>query len=147
MSLQALNDFRNNPNSPIRLALSASLMTGAGAFTAGTFTTLSPLGGAVFGISTFLSYRFIDWTANQLCCCCSNLIFTISTFALSILGGVAAGAYATSAVGFPLTFTAGAALSGAMLATAIATFFVVGTCLCISWIATVMISNPRTQII
>lgn len=125
-------------------ALSATLMTGAGAFTAATCTTLSPLGGAVFGISTFLSSRIIDWTVTQACCCCKgNPIFTISKCTLSIFGGIAAAIVATKAVGFPLTFTAGLVLSNAMLAAAIATFFVKEGCLCISWIVTTFM--PRAD--
>jgi ABC-type branched-subunit amino acid transport system permease subunit len=112
-----------------------ALHAGAGAAAAAIFTTISPIGGAVFGSSYFLASRLVDWTCDQVNCCPDNIVSKIAKFVLAALGGVAAAAAITTLVGFPMTMMSGAMLTIATIGTALAAIIVIGGCLCSAGIA------------
>jgi hypothetical protein len=119
-----------------QLLFSASLMGGASALAAGLFTTISPLGGAIFGVSSLLSHRLVHSICNKVSCSSDSIIFKVAQFALSLIGGIVGGVLVTTTFGFPVTIATGIALTMASTATLIAAFLVSGGCLCSSAIAT-----------
>jgi hypothetical protein len=122
--------------SPAQLAFGAALMSSAGAVAAGLFTTISPLGGAIFGVSYLLSNRLIHWICDKVNCCPDSIIFKVAQFALSTIGGIAASVLMTSAIGFPMTMMTGVILTVASIGVTVATLLTLGGCLCSSAVAT-----------
>ena len=53
------------PYSPEHLFLGSALSAGSSALTAGIFTAINPLGGAIFGITSFLGGRLISWIYDK----------------------------------------------------------------------------------
>jgi hypothetical protein len=122
--------------SPARLAFGATVMGVAGAIAAGLFTTISPLGGAIFGVSYFLGHRLIHWICDKIGCHRGSMIFNVARFALSAIGGIAAGVLLTTFIGFPMTMANGAFLTVTSVAVTVAALLVLGSCLCCSVVTT-----------
>lgn len=135
---QALQNQLNNYNnySLTNLAFGTALLSGAGAVAAAIFTPIAPVGGAIFGGSYFLSSRLISFICDKANCCPDNPVAKVATFVLSLIGGIAAAAAITTAIGFPMTFAAGAVLTIATIGTAVGAILALGGCLCSSAIAT-----------
>ncbi len=136
MATQTNTHFPQNPYSPSQLIFGVIVMGGASAAAAALFTAIPPVGGAIFGVTSYLSSRVIDLTLEQFNCCPDNPLFKIGKCCLSLLAGIAAGAFVATAAGFPITVASGAVLTIAAIGTAIATILTLGSCLCSSAIAT-----------
>jgi hypothetical protein len=136
-TIQRNNQFQSQI-SPAQLAFGAALLGGAGAVAAGLFTTVSPLGGAIFGVSYLLSNRLIHWICDQINCCPESLIFKVGQFALATIGGIATSVLITTAVGFPMTMVTGIILTVASIGITVAALLTLGGCLCSSAVATGM---------
>ncbi len=130
------NNLIQQQFSPAQLAFGAALMGSAGAVAAGLFTMISPLGGAIFGVSYLLSNRLIHWICDKINCCPDSLIFKVAQFALSTIGGIAASVLITTAVGFPMTMMTGIILTVAAIGVTMAALLTLGGCLCSSAVAT-----------
>ena len=122
--------------SPARLAFGATVMGAAGAVAAGLFTTISPLGGAIFGVSYFLGHRLIHWICDKMSCYHGSMIFKVARFCLSVIGGIAASVLLTTAIGFPMTMINGAFLTVTSIGVTIAALLALGGCLCCSVVST-----------
>ncbi len=122
--------------SPAQLAFGAALMGAGSAIAAGLFTTISPLGGAIFGVSDWLSNRLIHWICEKVSCCPDDLIFRVAKSALAVMGGIAAGVLITTAAGFPMTLMSGVTLTVTSIGVTVAALLTLGGCLCSSAIAT-----------
>jgi hypothetical protein len=106
------------------------------AIAAGIFTAVSPLGGAVFGVSFFLSNRLVHWICDKVGCCPDHIIFKVGRFALSLIGGISAAVLVTTVVGFPMTAAACLILTAAPAVATVASLLVFGGCLCSSAVVT-----------
>lgn len=139
MTTQAL-DRNSNPtisfNIPSNLVVQGAIMGASGAAAGALFTLIDPLGGAIFGVSSFLSNRLIHWTIEKVGCCPANPVFKTAQLVLSLIVGIGAGILITTAAGFPMTFAAGVGLTIALIGTAIATILALGGCWCSSAITT-----------
>ena len=122
--------------SPAQLTFGAALRGGSNAIAAALFTSMSPLGGAIFGVSSFLSERLIHWICAKTTCSPEDTIFKIAQFALSVIGGIASGVAITTAIGFPMTILGGVVLNLASIGVTAASFVALGGCLCSSAVAT-----------
>lgn len=140
---QPLDHSQPNTNSPLYFVLATALQSGVGALAASLFTPIVPLGGAVFGASSFLSGRLIDWTAEKFSCCPDQALFKTARCVATFFGGIAAGALIATAAGFPITFAAGAVLTLAMMITHFALGLIMGSCMCSSAITTVLLLNSE----
>jgi ABC-type branched-subunit amino acid transport system permease subunit len=136
-TLQQNNQFQSQI-SPAKLVFGAALLGGAGAVAAGLFTTVSPLGGVIFGVSYLLSSRLIHWICDQINCCPESLIFKVGQFALATIGGIAASVLITTIVGFPMTMATGVILAVASIGITAAALLTLGGCLCSSAVVTGM---------
>lgn len=130
---------------PARMTFGTVLAGGTCAAAAGLFTTMSPLGGAIFGASGFLCSRLIHWIYDKVNCCPDNIIFKVAQSVLPIIGGIAAGAFITSAIGFPMTIMTGVLLSAASIAVTFAALIALGGCLCSSAAATGIILGRNDE--
>ena len=81
-----------NLNAPESLAFGTLVSSGLGAASAALFTSFSPLGGAVYGASYFLSGRVIDTICEKLSANAQHPAAKVARFAISTIGGIAAGA-------------------------------------------------------
>lgn len=137
---QPINSPSEPGFSPARLTFGIALMSAASAVAAGLFTTISPLGGAIFGASfgasCFLGHRLIHWICDKIGCCPDSIIFRVGKQGLSVIGGIAAGMLMTNAIGFSITMTGGVALIAASIGVAIAALLALGGCLCSSFVTT-----------
>ena len=102
------------------VAFGAAFVGGIGAVSAGLFTTISPLGGAVFGASYALGGHLISWICDKVGCCPDSMVTAVAKQALVTIGGIAAGALVTTLVGFPMTVTSAVTLSIAITVTLLA---------------------------
>jgi hypothetical protein len=123
-------------NTPAQLLFGAALSAGTGAVAAALFTTIGPVGGAIFGVSSFLSGRLVHFIFDKVDCFPESNVAKIAKFVLSSLGGIAAGALIATAVGVPLTFTAGLILTLGMGVVTLTSLLVIGGCMCSSAVAT-----------
>jgi hypothetical protein len=135
-SLTTPNYHLSQQNSPVRLAFGAALLGGAGAVAAGLFTTVTPLGGAVFGVSYLLSSRLVYWICEQVNCWPESIVFRIAELALSVIGGIGAAVLITTNVGFPITLATGIALMLTSIGVTAAALLTLGGGLCSSALAT-----------
>ena len=133
--------------SPARLTFGTVFAGGTCAAAVGLFTTMSPLGGAIFGVSSFLCTRLLHWICDKINCCPDNIIYRVAQLVLPIIGGIAAGALITSAIGFPMTIMTGVLLSAASMAVTFAALIVLGGCLCSSAMATGIILGRNDEVI
>ncbi len=122
--------------SSAELVFTAAFVTSASAATAGLFTSIGPLGGAIFGFSSWLSSRIIYWICDKVNCCPDHLIFRTAQLAFSTIASIAAAALITTTFGFPMTVTAGFVLTAASLSVTLAASLVLGGCFCLSAIST-----------
>ncbi len=119
-----------------QIAIGAAVMAGTTALAAGLLTATSPLGGAIFGVGSFLGHCLIHWISDKVGCCPDSLIFRVAQFALSTMGGISAGMLLTAVLGFQITVSAAILLTAASIAVAISTILTFGGCLCSSAIVT-----------
>jgi len=122
--------------SPARLAVGAVFEGATTALAAGLFTTISPLGGAIFGVSQWLSFHLIQWISDKINCCADSLIGKIAQLALSWISSTVIGVLVTTAIGIPITLATGAVLTIASLVVGIAVGLAFTGCFCSSAIAT-----------
>jgi|SRR6267154_2081624 len=133
---QPINIQFNQEFSPARMVFGTAFFGCAGAVVAGLFTTTSPLGGAIFGVSSLLSFRLIHWICDKISCYPDSIIFKVAQLSLSVIGGIAASALITTAIGFPMTVMTGALLIVTSIGVTIAALLVLGSCFCSSALAT-----------
>lgn len=136
MATQSSRSFVEQEFTPARLTFGAATMGGATALAAALLTTVSPLGGAIFGVSAFLGNRLIHWISDKVNCCPESPIYRIAQFALSTIGGIAAAALVTTALGFPITAATAAVLTVASIGVLISTILALGGCVFSSAIVT-----------
>ena len=137
---QQMHDY-----SPANLLFGAAFTAGSTALAAGAFTAISPLGGAVFGVSSFLSGRLINWICDKVNCFPDSIVARVAQFALSTIGGIGAAVLVTTLVGFPMTMTSGVILAVASIAISVAAGLALASCLCSSAIATgIALGNSAT---
>ncbi len=106
-----------------------TIMSGCtGAFSAWALTTINPIAGAVFGITSTWGSHIVSKLNDSMKCTTDSAVGKIAAFALQFLGGIGIGVLATSLLGFPLTFTAGLVLTGAWVLTGIAFSLIAGAC-------------------
>jgi hypothetical protein len=117
--------------SPAQMAFGIALMGGSSAIAAGIFTAVSPLGGAIFGVSQFFSSRLIHWVCDKINCCPDDIIFKVAQFGLSTIGGIGAAVLITAAIGFPMTMVTGLVLAATSVGVTIA-LLTLGGCFCSS---------------
>lgn len=122
--------------SPAQLAFGAVLMSSSSAIAAGLLTSISPLGGAIFGASYFLSNRLVHWICDKTNCFPESIVFRIAQFALSTIGGLGAAVLITTAFGFPVTMLSGAILMVTSIGVTVAALLTLGGCLCSSAVTT-----------
>ena len=123
-------------NSPASLLFGTAFAAGSTALVAGAFTAISPLGGAIFGASSFLAGRLINFICDKVECCPDSMVAKCSKVALSFLGGIGAAILITTFVGFPMTFTAGLVLTVGTMAATIGAGIAFAGCICSSALAT-----------
>ena len=89
--------------------LSAGFSAATHALTAAIFTSISPLSGAIVGVSGVISGRLFSLASNS---CSENTAAKAVTAFAGYIAGIAASTYLASALGFPpITFTAALCLS------------------------------------
>jgi len=118
--------------SPARLFLGTAMVGSAAAIAASLITTISPLGGAIFGASSFLGNRLVHWICDRVSCCPESLIFRIARFALSLIGGIVSGSFTAAAFGFPMTAGTAVIMTATSAAVTISALLILGNCLCSS---------------
>jgi hypothetical protein len=136
MTLSVIDPRYRHELSTSQLLFAATLMGGTSALIAGLFTTISPLGGAIFGVSSLLSHRLVHWICNKVRCSSNSIVFKVAQLALSLIGGIVGGVVVTTTFGFPMTITTGTTLAIASIITLVAAFTVSGGFLCSSAVAT-----------
>lgn len=119
----------------------AVIYAGLGAFAASAFTTINPLAGAIFGATSSLGTRAIDWILNKMGLPEDTSAGKIIKFAISFFGGIAIGGLAVSVLGFPMTFAGGVVLSLWMLGTTFAVSLLFIACVTSTVTATVIALN------
>ena len=109
------------PPSPSFSSVAANTLLSAGysaathAATAAIFTTISPLSGAVVGVSSMLSDHLFSLASNS---CSDNTALKAAISFAGYIAGIAASIYLASALGFPpITFTAALLLNLGTMAT------------------------------
>ena len=113
---------------PLKAALEGGLAGGMGAVCAGLFTTISPLGGAVFGVSEYLSSHLISWICDKVDCCPDSMVAKVAKYALTIIGEIAAAAMVTTLVGFPMTVTSAVTLSITTIVATVVSMSIIACC-------------------
>jgi hypothetical protein len=136
MATQSSRSFFEQEFTPARLTFGAATMGGATALAAALFTTISPLGGAIFGVTSFLGSRLIHWISDKINCLPESPIFRIAQYALAAIGGIATAALVTTALGFPVTVATATILTVASIGIMISSILALGGCVCSSAIVT-----------
>lgn len=89
------------------------LITGAGALSAGLFTTISPLGGAIYGLGNWVGERgvtsAVSWICDKLDCDPDSTVAKVAKSAIFTIAGIGAGLAVIFAAGFSVTL--GSAIS------------------------------------
>lgn len=109
--------------------LATFLTVGAGALAA-CFTTISPLGGAIFGLGQSVVKYGVSWI-----CAPNTMVGKVAKYALSLIAGTLAGFAVLLAVGVPLTL--GAAVGLALGSSAFVVAMDVATALFVGCVAAV----------
>jgi len=117
-------------------AIQTAINGALGAFAAAAFTTINPIAGAIFGITSSLGTHVINWVLDKTGIAEDSSAGKIIKFAISFFGGIAIGALAASAAGFPITFVGGLILTACMLGTTFAVSLVIGACTSSALVAT-----------
>lgn len=107
--------------SPVIVHSISLLNIGASAATAGLFTAISPLGGAIFAVSESVTRRAVSWICDKVNCCPDSLIAKVARFVLPTIAGIGAGYAVLSVGGFPVTITSavGIYVGGILLSSAV----------------------------
>ncbi len=106
-----------------------TIMNGCtGGFSAWALTTINPIAGAVFGITSTWGRHIVSSLTDSMKCAKDSTAGKIASFAVEFLGGIGIGVLATSFLGFPLTFTTGLILTGAWALTGLAFSLIAGVC-------------------
>lgn len=124
-----------NACSPGPLLVGSAIMGVACAVAAAAFTSVGALGGAVFGVTTFLSNQAINWICDKMQICEDNLLCKIAKCVLGTIGGIGVSVLITAALGFPITFGTGVMLTVVAIGSTIGTVLAFGGCFCSSAIA------------
>ncbi len=93
------------------MVLSAAAAVGLSALAAGLFTTISPLGGAVFGIGSLVGHGSVTWLCDKVGCLKDTLVGKTVNSVLPIIASLGLGCAALSAAGFAWTPGAAVAIS------------------------------------
>ena len=131
----AIQNIPNPSQSVGGMVFKALAATATGAAAGAFIPAVGPVGGAVFGLSGMVTGQLMGWVSDKIDCCPNNLAVRVAKFALTTLASVAAAAAITTMVGFPITITAGLALTGAMIGVSVAAALVFGGCVCSTLIA------------
>ncbi len=102
-------------------AATTAFYTGFSAFVAGAFTTINPIAGAIFGATSNIGTRAINWVLDKNAVTGNNNGAKIIKFAISFFSGIGIGSLMASASGFPVTFVGGLVLTACELGTMFAT--------------------------
>ncbi len=129
MAIQAPNPTHDNPYAPGRMALLGGIWAATGALAAGLFTSISPIGGAIFGIGSLGGNYLVHWLCEKTNVPQESTLSKVISCVLKVLGGVFIGAFAATLLGFPISFTAGIILTAAMIGTALITIPIFTCCL------------------
>ncbi|MBS0652989.1 MAG: hypothetical protein JSR39_05610 [Verrucomicrobia bacterium] len=109
-------------------AIQAGVNGALGAFAAAAFTTINPFAGAIFGVTSTFGTHVINWIMDKTGIAEDSSAGKIIKFAVSFFGGIAIGALAATAAGFPITFVGGLILTVCMLGTTFAVSLLLGAC-------------------
>jgi hypothetical protein len=85
-----------------------------GGLAATAFTSINPIGGAIFGLASGITYAFID--SGNIECLENYECFKTFRIAFAFFTSVVIGAAVAGVVGFPLTLSAGLVLTASMVA-------------------------------
>ncbi len=129
MAIQAANPSQDNPYAPGRMALLGGIWTATGALAAGLFTSISPIGGAIFGIGMLSGHYLVHWLCEKINVPQDSTLSKVIACVLKVLGGIFVGAFAATMFGFPISFSAGILLTAAMIGTALIVIPVFTCCL------------------
>ncbi len=119
MTTISTTTFRTN--SIIKEAIAAGAV---GALAACVMTTINPIAGAIFGVTSTCGGELVCTLTDSVKCLNNSTAGKIANLVLTLLGAIGAGILATSLMGFPLTFTAGVTLTGAFILTGVAIEFI-----------------------
>lgn len=100
-----------------------------GAFSAWALTTINPVAGALFCVTSTWGQRIVASLTTSMQCTSQSAIGLITKFAIEVLAGIGTGVLVTTLMGYPLTFTAGLILTGAWICTGIAFSLIAGACI------------------
>lgn len=106
--LERLNGQLNNrPN--LSLMMKNVGIAGLGALSAGLFTSITPLGGAIFGVGFFGSEKVISWICDKIHC--QSFIARITKKAFLTISALVTASALVNAAGLPLTMASAAVLT------------------------------------
>lgn len=106
--------------SPASFLTSSIMNAGTGALSAWAFTTINPVAGALFGVTSTWGSRLVQAINNSLQCTNDTAIGKIGAYVINLIGGISLAVLATTLMGFSLTFTASLILTAAWVFTGIA---------------------------
>jgi hypothetical protein len=147
MSISSVSPFYpSRPKCDIEHAKSFFGITALYALVGTTSFIASPLSAAVYCTTSTLCTRIVHWALEKSSFVeKDNLTHRITAFASSFFIGSVVGALLTSAIGLPISFTAGIFLHGAVIATVLTVTAVAFVCLICSgvWIGVSMLPNSN----
>ena len=147
MSIASVSPFYpSRPKCDIEHAKSFFGIAGLYALAGAASSIASPVPAAVYCITSTLCTRIVHWALEKSSFVeKDNLIHRITAFASSFFIGSVVGAFITSAMGLPITFTAGIFLHGVVIATVLTVTAVAFICLLCSgvWIGVSMLPNSN----
>lgn len=109
----------------------SSIVTSAltGALAAHLFSIITPIGGAVFGVTSTLSHLLVDEAMNAMGCRNpQNVAFKIAKLVIPSLLAAAVSGLVATVCGFPITFVASLLLIGAIHLTTSLVIAAVASC-------------------
>jgi hypothetical protein len=127
-----MNPTHRSPYSPYQLSFGTAVFALSGAMAGEICTSSTAFGGSVFGVTTYLSSRLINWICDQIGDYPDLPLYQIAKSVLSLFAGIAIGVQVVKMAGFSISFAAGVLLTAAAIGTAISTILVLGLCLCSS---------------
>lgn len=119
----------DTPWTSSKIAIATGISAGISATTAALFTSISPLGGALFGAGAFLGGHLIHTICEKFQCFPDNTLGRIAYRALPVFGGIMTGVALTSLFGFSITFASGLFLTATALATIVTVGIVFAGCM------------------
>jgi hypothetical protein len=106
-----------------------NIMSGSiGAASAWAFTTINPIAGAIFGVTSTWGTHIVEFLNETMKCTADSTVGKVAGFTIQALGGIGLGVLATTLAGYPLTFTAGVILTAATIVTALAVAMIGTVC-------------------